>query len=157
MPVGPLTGRGCPIALALSVGRCGRLRKTAPPGAIEGLALETPLLAPLAVGGRRWPKRSGQSAFGQRDWRLDLWPLAAGRFTAILLLRFASGAQRVSMATPGLLQYLGPSTQFLRAVFVCHQPFTGRGAGFGQRWAALALYSAERWRVLRRSRLAAAA
>ena len=145
------------ITLALSFGLYGLLRKTAPLGAIEGLALETLMLAPLAVGGLLWLQLSGHSAFGQGDWRLDLWLLAAGPFTAIPLLLFASGARRVSMATLGLLQYLGPSIQFLLGVFVYHEPFSeSRGLGFLLIWAALAVYSAESWRVLRRSRLAAA-
>ena len=145
------------ITLALSFGLYGLLRKTAPLGAIEGLALETLMLAPLAVGGLLWLQLSGHSAFGQGDWRLDLWLLAAGPFTAIPLLLFASGARRVSMATLGLLQYLGPSIQFLLGVFVYHEPFSeSRGLGFLLIWAALAVYSAESWRGLRRSRLAAA-
>ena len=145
------------ITLALSFGLYGLLRKTAPLGAIEGLALETLMLAPLAVGGLLWLQLSGHSAFGQGDLRLDLWLLAAGPITAIPLLLFASGARRVSMATLGLLQYLGPSIQFLLGVFVYHEPFSeSRGLGFLLIWAALAVYSAESWRVLRRSRLAAA-
>ena len=145
------------ITLALSFGLYGLLRKTAPLGAIEGLALETLMLAPLAVGGLLWLQLSGHSAFGQGDLRLDLWLLAAGPITAIPLLLFASGARRVSMATLGLLQYLGPSIQFLLGVFVYHEPFNeSRGLGFLLIWAALAVYSAESWRVLRRSRLAAA-
>ena len=39
------------VVLALSFGVYGLLRKTATLGAIEGLALETAMLAPLAVGG----------------------------------------------------------------------------------------------------------
>ena len=149
---------GVSITLALSFGLYGLLRKTAPLGAIEGLALETLMLAPLAVGGLLWLQATDQSAFGQGDWRLDLWLLAAGPFTAIPLLLFASGARRVSMATLGLLQYLGPSIQFLLGVFVYHEPFsTGRGIGFGLIWAALVIYSAASWRGLRRSRPAAAA
>ena len=145
------------ITLALSFGLYGLLRKTAPLGAIEGLALETLMLAPLAVGGLLWLQLSGHSAFGQGDLRLDLWLLTAGPITAIPLLLFASGARRVSMATLGLLQYLGPSIQFLLGVFVYHEPFSeSRGLGFLLIWAALAVYSAESWRVLRRSRLAAA-
>ena len=44
------------LALALSFGFFGLLRKTAPLGAIKGLALETLLLAPLAVGGLLSPR-----------------------------------------------------------------------------------------------------
>ncbi|MBL8351166.1 MAG: EamA family transporter RarD [Burkholderiaceae bacterium] len=146
------------ILLALSFGFYGLLRKTAPLGAIEGLALETLLQAPLAIGGLAWLALRGQGAFGQGPLATDLWLLAAGPFTAVPLLLFASGARRVSLATLGLLQYLGPSIQFLLGVFVYHEPFSaGRGIGFALIWAALALYTAESWRVLRRDRAADAA
>ena len=151
------------IVLALSFGLYGLLRKTATLGAVEGLALETLLLAPLAGAGLVWLALRGQGVFGQGffgngDWRLDALLLLAGPFTAIPLLLFASGARRVSMATLGLLQYLGPSIQFVLGVFVYQEPLSSsRAVGFVLIWAALALYSAESWRVLRRSRAEAAA
>ncbi len=132
--------------LALSFGLYGLLRKTAPLGALEGLALETLMLAPLALAGMLWLQSTGQGHLGRGDGALDLWLLAAGPVTAIPLLLFASGARRVSMATLGLLQYLGPSIQFVLGVFVYHEPFSAsRGVGFGLIWAALALYSAASW------------
>ena len=141
------------LVLALTFGFYGLLRKTAPLGAIEGLALETLLLAPLAVGGLVWLGTTGQGHFGQGDWRLDGLLLLAGPATAIPLLLFASGARRVTMATLGLLQYLGPSIQFVLGVFLYHEPFSaGRGVGFGLIWLALAVYSAESWRSTRRQR-----
>ena len=146
------------LVLAMSFGLYGLLRKTAPLGAIEGLALETLLLAPLAVGGLLWLALAVQGHFGQGDTATDLWLLAAGPFTAVPLLLFASGARRVSMATLGLLQYLGPSIQFVLGVFLYQEPFSAsRSVGFVLIWAALALYSAESWRVLRQQRQAAAA
>ena len=139
------------LVLALSFGFYGLLRKTAPLGAIEGLALETLLLAPLAVGGLLWLGATGQGQFGQGDLRLDALLIAAGPATAVTLLLFASGARRVSMATLGLLQYIGPSIQFVLGVAVYHEPFSAsRGIGFALIWAALALYSAASWRALRR-------
>ena len=140
------------VVLALSFGLYGLLRKTATLGAIEGLALETALLAPLAFGGLVWLALQGQGQFGRGDRSTDLWLLAAGPFTAIPLLLFASAARRVSLATLGLMQYLSPSIQFVLGVFVYQEPFTSsRGVGFLLIWAALALYSAESWRALRRA------
>ena len=140
------------VVLALSFGLYGLLRKTATLGAIEGLALETALLAPLAFGGLVWLALQGQGQFGQGDRSTDLWLLAAGPFTAIPLLLFASAARRVSLATLGLMQYLSPSIQFVLGVFVYQEPFTSsRGIGFLLIWAALALYSAESWRAMRRA------
>ena len=145
------------LVLAVSFGLYGLLRKTATLGAIEGLALETLLLAPLAVGGLLWLAWQGQGHFGQPPLVDSAWLLLAGPFTAVPLLLFAAGARRVSLATLGLLQYVSPSIQFVQGVFLYQEPFsTGRGIGFLLIWTALALYSAESWRVLRQARLAAA-
>lgn len=145
------------VVLAGSFGLYGLLRKTASLGAVEGLALETAMLAPLAIGGLVWLAWQGQGVFGQGELHTDMWLLAAGPLTAVPLLLFASGARRVSMATLGLMQYLSPSIQFLLGLFLYQEPFsTGRGVGFGLIWLALAIYSAESWRVMRRHRTAAA-
>ena len=141
------------LVLALSFGFYGLLRKTAPLGAIEGLALETLMLAPLACAGLLWLGATGQGHFAQGDWRLSALLLAAGPATAIPLLLFAYGARRVTMATLGLLQYLGPSIQFLLGVFLYHEPLSvSRSIGFALIWSALVVYSAESWRVMRRQR-----
>ncbi len=145
------------LLLAASFGFYGLLRKTAPLGAIEGLALETLLLGPLAAAGLLWLGASGQGHFLQVDGRTDVLLLAAGPATAIPLLLFAYGARRVTLATLGLLQYLGPSIQFVLAVFLYHEPLgASRGVGFALIWAALALYSTESLRRMRRQRVVVA-
>ena len=145
------------LLLAASFGFYGLLRKTAPLGAIEGLALETLLLGPLAAAALLWLGASGQGHFLQGDGRTDVLLLAAGPATAIPLLLFAYGARRVTLATLGLLQYLGPSIQFVLAVFLYHEPLgASRGVGFALIWAALALYSAESLRRMRRQRVVVA-
>lgn len=136
------------LALAISFGLYGLLRKTAPLGALEGLALETALLAPLAVPALAWiSSHDGALATaGPSTWG---WLLFAGPLTAIPLLLFAHGARRVTMATLGLLQYLAPTIQFALAVWVFHEPLKPeRLIGFVLIWIALGLYSAESlWRL----------
>jgi chloramphenicol-sensitive protein RarD len=141
------------LVLAATFGCYGLMRKTAPLGAIEGLALETLLLGPLAFGGLWWLAHTGQSHFAQGSASRDTLLLLAGPFTAVPLLLFAYGARRVTMATLGLLQYLGPSIQFFMGVFLYHEPFSAsRGVGFGLIWLALLVYSGESWRVMRQQR-----
>lgn len=56
------------------------------------------------------------------------------------------------------MQYLSPPIQFRLGIVLYHEPFsTDRGIGFLLIWLALAIYSADRWRALRRHRAAAAA
>ena len=130
------------LVLALSFGFYGLMRKTAALGAIEGLTLETLILAPLAAAGLVWWSQDGSMA-GQTavDWA---WLIGTGPVTAGSLLLFAAGARRLPLATLGLVQYVSPSLQFLLGVFLFHEPMTAsRLVAFGFIWGALAVYSAE--------------
>ena len=142
------------LALAASFGGYGLLRKIAALGALEGLTLETMLLAPLALAvlGIAW--QNGSTSFPAPDALTNVWMLALGPITAVPLLLFAAGARRLSMATLGIVQYIGPSIQFVLGVTVFHEPFSaGRLVGFVCIWLALVVYTLDGWRV---SRVAAA-
>lgn len=146
------------LLLAGSFGLYGLMRKTAPLGTLEGLALETMLLAPLAVPALALWTFSGGSAIAHADAPTVGWLLLAGPITAVPLLLFAAGARRITLGTLGLLQYIGPTLQLLIGLWVFHEPFeSARVLGFALIWAALALYSAEGlWASRRRAPAAAA-
>lgn len=134
------------LVLACSFASYGLLRKTAPLGALEGLAVETLLLGPLALAALWWWSAHGASAFAQATLPMQALIAAAGPITAIPLLLFAAGARRIPFSLLGLLQYIGPTLQLMIGVWLFHEPFGGgRLAGFALIWAALALYSAESW------------
>ena len=142
------TGRLPWIALVLAVtfGFYGLLRKVASLGALEGLALETMLLAPLGLGALAWWSAQGQGVLVQGEASAIGWLLLAGPLTAIPLLLFAAGARRIPLTTLGILQYISPTLQFALGVWVFHEPFEmARLAGFVLIWAALAVYSVEGW------------
>ena len=144
------------LVLAATFGCYGLLRKVAALGAVEGLTLETMLLAPLAFAAIVIWSLQGHSTFPAPDVLTNLWLIALGPITAVPLLLFAAGARRLSMTTLGLLQYIGPSIQFVLGVWVFHEPFTpARLAGFALIWIALLVYSADGWRVTRRAAAAA--
>ncbi|MFC5552178.1 EamA family transporter RarD [Massilia aerilata] len=133
------------LALAVSFGGYGLLRKTAALGALEGLSFETMVLFPVAAAYVVWLTMHGQNAFintGSTSTQLLL--MAAGPITAIPLLLFASGARQIPLSVLGLLQYLSPTLQFLLGVWLFHEPFTpDRLVGFALIWAALALFAFE--------------
>ena len=133
------------LALALSFGGYGLLRKTAALGALEGLSFETMVLFPLAAGYVAWLTVHGQNAFINTDsTSTRLLLMAAGPITAIPLLLFASGARRIPLSVVGLLQYLSPTLQFLLGVWLFHEAFTpARLVGFALIWLALALFALE--------------
>ncbi|AVT01671.1 EamA family transporter RarD [Paracidovorax avenae] len=140
------------LVLALTFGFYGLLRKTAVLGAMEGLALETALLAPLAVGGLAWLGWTGQAAWLNADAATLGWLVAAGPITAIPLLLFAAGARRIPLATMGVLQYISPSLQFALGVWLFgEQVQPARLAGFVLIWAALVLYTLEGTLLRRRA------
>lgn len=136
------------LLLATSFGVYGLLRKTSSLGAVEGLAVETMLLAPLVLPLLAWYSLQPGSAPLRGDWAQLGWLLLSGPLTAVPLLAFAAAARRLKLATVGLMQYLSPSLQFVLGVWVFHEPMQpARLVGFGFIWAALALYSADAWRA----------
>lgn len=138
------------LVLAVSFGVYGLLRKLAPLGAVEGLSLETAVLAPPALVALAWWHRQGTAVFPAPDLATNLWLLGTGPVTAAALLLFAAGARRIPLTQLGLLQYLSPTLQFALGVWVFHEPVgAGRLAGFGLIWLALAVYTGESWRRAR--------
>jgi len=145
------------LSLAITFGGYGLLRKIAVLGALEGLTLETLLLAPLALLVLGIATSNGSASFPAPDALTNLWMIALGPITAVPLLLFAAGARRLSMATLGIVQYLGPSIQFVIGVWVFDEAFSAaRFTGFAFIWLALVIYTLDGWRVSRQFSSAAA-
>jgi chloramphenicol-sensitive protein RarD len=146
------------LSLAGTWAGYGWLKKRSSLGAITGLAIETLLLFPLAVALLLWWHHTGAGALGRVDVRLHVLILLVGVFTAVPLLLFAYGAQRIQLTTLGLLQYVGPSVQFLLGYFLFREPFdSARLQAYSFIWCGLALYSVDGFRTQRRLRRAAVA
>lgn len=142
------------LALALTFGFYGLLRKIAVLGALEGLTLETMMLAPFALAYLAYGVAQGDSVLLQADASAMGWLAIAGPLTAIPLLLFAAGARRIPMTTLGILQYLSPSILFLLSVTVFKEPLQlPRLVGFALIWGALVVYSLEGLVNSRRGRL----
>lgn len=140
------------VALGLSFGFYALLRKTAALGALEGLAAETVLIAPVAFAWLAWASTHGQETASHGTAGTWLLLAASGPVTAVPLLLFAAAARRIRLSTLGLIQYLGPSMQLVMAIVWFHEPFgAGRAVGYGVIWLALAIYTAEGLWVMRRA------
>jgi chloramphenicol-sensitive protein RarD len=146
------------LVLAASFGAYGLLRKIAPLGALEGLTLETMLLTPLAVVALGYAAAAGNASFPAPDAATNFWLIGFGPITALPLLLFAAAARRLPLTTLGLMQYIGPTLQFMLGIWVFREPFSAvRLVGFGGIWIALLLYSVDGWRAGRRAAVAAPA
>jgi chloramphenicol-sensitive protein RarD len=78
--------------------------------------------------------------------------LSVGVVTAVPLLLFAYGAQRIRLVTVGLLQYIAPTAQFLIGLFIYREPFGRAQLGaYALIWAGLVLYSADAFLAQRRA------
>jgi chloramphenicol-sensitive protein RarD len=139
------------LVLGLSFGSYGLLRKIAALGALEGLTLETLILAPAALVAMVWWWGGSATSFPAPDIGTNLWLIGLGPATTLPLLLFAAAARRMPLTSLGLLQYLSPTVQLLLGVCLFDEPFTAaRLVGFAMIWAALLIYSADGWRTSRR-------
>ncbi|MET0284380.1 MAG: EamA family transporter RarD [Polyangiales bacterium] len=125
------------LILAVSFASYGLIRKVIAVDAVAGLAAETTLIVPFALGYLLLhPTPREPSTFA--------WLMFGGLVTAVPLALFAHGARLIPLATVGLIQYLAPSLQFTTGVVAFGEPFTReRAIGFAIIWSALALYAGE--------------
>ena len=139
------------LVLAFSFGTYGLLKKTAGVGAVEGLAVETGVLLPVAAvyvavigGGTFATEGAGHAAL------LAL----SGVVTAIPLLLFGAAASRIPLSTLGVLQYLAPTMQFLLGITLFDEPLPAvKLLGFVLVWCAVALFTVDLLRHGRQLRL----
>jgi chloramphenicol-sensitive protein RarD len=132
------------LLLAVSFGLYGFVRKKVVVDAVAGLAVETVMILPFAVGWLVFEYLRGASVFGRVSLQLDLLLVASGLLTAVPLVLFAFGVRRVPLSTIGLLQYFAPSLQLLTALLVFKEPFTHvQAIGFGLIWLGLIVYAAD--------------
>ena len=125
------------LALAISWGSYGVIKKVLDLGALEGLTIETmlsfiPYAAFLLI-----LQSNGTGQFGHH-WGLSALLISAGAITAIPLLLFNGSTTRLPYTVIGLLQYITPTIQFSIGVWVRHEEMSAaRWAGFAIIWCAL--------------------
>lgn len=137
------------LALGISFGLYGLVRKVVHVDSLAGFATETLILLPLGMAYLIWCEMAGAGVVGHAGLGMHVLLILGGPLTAIPLVLFAYGARRIPYSTVGLLQYLAPTIQLLLAVYVYHEPFSGpRAIGFALIWAALAIYAVDgMWRA----------
>jgi chloramphenicol-sensitive protein RarD len=132
------------LVLAFSFGFYGLLKKISPLNALRGLTLETTYMLLPALIYLFFLQINGSAGFLHQTPQINVLLLLLSVVTAVPLLAFSAGAQRIPLTLLGLLQYVSPTLQFILGVFVFKEPFEmNRLIGFTFIWLALILYSAE--------------
>ncbi|MBX3594305.1 EamA family transporter RarD [Sphingomonas sp.] len=140
------------LALASTFALYGLVRKVAPVAALEGLTLETVLLAPFAIAYLLWLSAHDGVAFGQGALP-TVALILSGVVTAVPLLLFAAAARRLPYSTLGLLQYLAPTLQFILAVtFFGERVTPSHLICFALIWTGLGIFAVDGGMVVRRRR-----
>jgi len=129
------------LALALTFGLYGLLRKTVDVGPTQGFLIEILLIFPIVASFIGWKVLTGTSVFfdsTETTWLMIL----AGPATATPLMLFSVGAKRLRLSTIGLMQFLVPTMIFLIGVFIFMEPMRDvQLAAFAMIWFALVLYA----------------
>ncbi len=143
------------MALAMSFGFYGLLRKKVAVDAQTGLFVETLILLPAAAVYLLFIASSPTANMIENPWQLNTLLIAAGVVTTLPLLCFTGAATRLKLSTLGFFQYIGPSLMFLLAVLIYDETFMmDKAITFAFIWGALVVFSFDGLRNNRRSRRA---
>lgn len=129
------------LVLSISFGLYSLVKKRLSTGPVVSVTAEVLVLSPIALIVLFMAHQDQGGAFGA-SLADSVLLMVAGILTAGPLMLFSYASKRVRMGTVGLVQYINPTLQFLVAVMIFAEPFTGwHVLAFTLIWAALALYS----------------
>jgi chloramphenicol-sensitive protein RarD len=136
------------LALALSFGGYGIVRKRVAASAQTGLLVECLVLAAFGVVYVGWLQHSGAGHLG-KSLPATAWLLACGPFTAVPLVLFSWAARRIPLSSLAFLQFLGPTSAFVIGVMQGEAFTPLRAASFVFIWGGAVVFAVA---ALRRSR-----
>lgn len=129
------------ITLALSFSLYAVVRKKSPLTSLPGLSLETLLLAPIALYWLTVTTPTLDATLRAADTQTILL-FCTGFATAIPLLLFGYAARTIPLTTLGILQFLGPTLQFLIGWMMYRETMTiSRTVSFLLIWCAIGIYA----------------
>ncbi|MFC0474152.1 EamA family transporter RarD [Robertmurraya beringensis] len=130
------------IVLAFSFGVYGLAKKMIKVDSAVGLTLETLVVTPFALAYMVFLFLNGEHALFAGSVTTDLLLVGAGAATALPLLYFAKGAQKIPLSMLGFLQYIAPTITLILGVLVYGEQFTKHHLqAFIFIWSALTIYS----------------
>lgn len=130
------------LGLAVTFALYGLAKKMIQVDAAIGLTLETAVVTPAALAFLVFTYLNGELSLFSYSVSTDLLLIVGGTVTAIPLLLFAQGAQKIPLYMIGFLQYVTPTMTLLLGIFVYNEPFTSvQLTAFSFIWTALLLFS----------------
>lgn len=136
------------LFLAISFTAYGVLRKLIDIGAMPGLFIEVLVLIIPAITYLLWLGNTDSLVFGDSTY-LSWMMVAAGPITVLPLLAFAFAARRIRLSTLGVLQFVGPTMQFLCGIYFGEPFTTAHAICFTLIWIGVILFAWDGWRVSR--------
>ena len=130
------------LLLAVSFAFYSLCKKIVKIGAITSITIETIVISPIALMYLAYIEQQGIGHFGSSSWGISGALLGSGVVTAIPLILFAKGANRLPLAMLGFVQYVSPTISLLVGVFLFNEAFTMiHFLSFGFIWLALVVFS----------------
>jgi chloramphenicol-sensitive protein RarD len=130
------------LALACSFGLYGLLRKKMHLDSFIGLLVESLMMLPIALAFWLFFVSSDTSDMFNNGWGLNITLMMAGVVTTAPLLCFTAAAKRLTLASLGFFQYIGPSIMFVLATFFYQETIQpSKMLTFAFIWLALIIYS----------------
>ncbi|GKU81574.1 EamA family transporter RarD [Niallia sp. NCCP-28] len=138
------------LSLALTFGLYGLAKKIIVLDSEIGLTIETLFITPIALFYMGYLFASGRHEFLTGSMSINILIMVSGVLTAIPLLFFAKGAQRIPLSMLGFIQYLTPTLTLILGVFLYHEKFTNSHLmAFICIWSALTIYSLSQTKLFR--------
>ena len=130
------------LILALSFGFYGLSKKLVKVDSILGLLLETLFVLPFALLFLAYLRANGQHSFATGSLQTNLLLLGSGIVTAIPLLWFGIGAQKIPLYLVGFIQYISPTISLIIGVIMYEESFTkDHIVAFTCIWIAIAIFT----------------
>ena len=132
------------FVLAFSFGSYTLVRKLLNINAATGLAVETFVLLPFALGYFFWLFQNDAHAFRPEQPELIGLLMLAGVITTVPLVLFNMATRALSLTIVGVMQYLTPSMSFTIGVLVYGEPLGKvQMVTFGIIWLALIIFTVD--------------
>ncbi|MBE3569245.1 MAG: EamA family transporter RarD [Bacillales bacterium] len=140
------------MGLAVTFGLYGLAKKVVKVESATGLTLETLLITPFALIFLLYLQGKSELMLFHQSVATDLLLMGGGIVTAVPLLYFAKGAQRIPLYMIGFLQYVTPTMSLLIGIFIYHEPFSMiKFISFTFIWAALSIVSLSQIRFIHKN------